>query len=294
MKVACVYDTGSQFTTGVYFDRAFRELGFNIDVYHHNDVKLIPEGYQIYFICDSGPTYAIPKWKSGPSIYYSIDTHLDFDNRFNMAKTATLPIMAQFSCGAQKAVNRGLQTLWIPHACDPWIHQDYQQERTLKVAFVGHLYDDDAWRRTIYNKLKTYGYNDNDIFIGEATKEQMGHIYSAAQVVLNHTVRDNKQDISMRVFEAMSCGAFLITQKLDHNDADKILDHDLYKTYSNDAEMFKEIDEVLTHWNKYKEIAQRGKMFVRTFHTYTKHLEQLLKTIAKMPVAVKEEPKIII
>lgn len=279
MKIAVIYDLNTPFTTGVYFDRSLRELGATVDKFDHNEVSEVPEGYELYFIIDSGPLYDIPKWKSGPSIYYSIDVHLDFDSRFKMAKTASVPVMAQFSCGAQRATNEGLETLWLPLGCDPWIHQDYQIERDLDIAFVGHLYDDDNWRKTLKDRILARGYDENKIFIGSASKEEMGKIYSRAKIVLNASVRNNKQDINMRFFEGMSCGAYMLTQKLDNNDADKIIDPKLYSTFSTDDEMFEKIDDILANYTMYHDIAERAKLFVRTFHTYTKHLESLFRNL---------------
>lgn len=280
MRAAIVYDTNTPFTTGVYFHRAFQELGFITDAFHHDNVNSIPEGYDIYFIVDSGPQYKIPVWKSGPSYYYSIDVHLDFENRFEMAKSAHLPVMAQFSCGAQKATDKGLPVLWMPLACDPWIHQDYQLERDLDIAFVGHLYEDDGWRMTIKQKLLDHGFAEDKIFIGNATKEEMGRIYSRAKIVLNHTVRDNKQDINMRVFEAMSSGAYLLTQRLDNQDMEKVIPSNLYGAYTTEGEMFGLINKILADWPKYQEIAQTGKLFVRSHHTYAGHLRNLITNIA--------------
>lgn len=279
MRTAIIYDTNTQFTTGVYFHRSFQELGFDVTAFHHDNINQVEEGFQIYFVVDSGPSYKIPTWQSGPSFYYAIDTHLDFDSRFEMAKSAQLPVMAQLTCGAQKATNRGLPVLWVPLACDPWIHQDYQVERNLDIAFVGHLYEDDVWRSTLKQRLIDRGFKEDKIFVGTATKEEMGKIYSRAKIVLNHTVRDNKQDINMRVFEAMSCGAYLLTQRLDNTDMDKIIPQDLYGVYGPENEMFGLIDKILKDWNKYELIAKQAKLFVRTHHTYTAHLKTLLSNM---------------
>lgn len=280
MKIAMIYDTNTPFTTGVYFHRAFQELGMWVDAFHHDNVKDIPEGYSIYFVCDSGPTYQIPKWKSGFSIYYGIDVHLDFDHRLEMAKSADIAAMAQMSCGAQKAINLGTPIFWMPLACDPWIHQDYQSPRELDIAFVGHLYEDDTWRTSLRTKLLEYGYDENKFYVGNATKEDMAKIYSRAKIVLNGTVRNNKQDINMRVFEAMSSGAYLLTQKLDNEDMDKILDSSLYSTYTTEQEMFEKIDMILKDWTKYSDIAEQAKLFVRTYHTYKIHLQALMQTLS--------------
>lgn len=289
MKVAIIYDINTPFTTGVYFHRSFEELGFDVTAFHHDNVNDVPEGFQVYFIVDSGPQYKIPHWKSGPSFYYSIDVHLDFEGRFEMAKSAMLPVMAQLSCGAQKATNRGLPTLWVPLACDPWIHRDYGVERDLDIAFVGHLYEDDAWRSTLKQRLLDRGFAEDKIFVGTATKEDMGKIYSRAKIVLNHTVRDNKQDINMRVFEAMSCGAYLLTQNLDHDDMDRIIPKDLYGSYGEEGEMFGLIKKILENWEEYSAIAGRAKLFVRTHHTYTAHLKTLLSNVLQGEGNVKQD-----
>jgi hypothetical protein len=293
MKIAIVYDLGTPFTTGVYIERSLKELGMTVDHFDHNEINTVPEGYELYFIIDSGPIYDIPRWKSGISVYYAIDVHLDFESRLKMAKTATVPIMAQFTCGAEKATKQGLETIWLPLGCDPWIHQDYQVTRDLDIAFIGNIYSDDSWRSSLKDRLLAYGFEEDKIFIGSSTKEQIGEIYSRAKIVLNHSVRNNRQDISMRFFEAMSCGAYLLTQKLLNDDTDKIIDPKLYSTYETDVEMFKKIEEILANWTMYNDTAQKAKLFVRTFHTYTKHIESLFRYMT-MPKEKEEEIKKII
>lgn len=279
MKIAAIYDTNTPMTTGAYLKKAFEELGYIVDAYHQDNVGSVPDVYEFYFVCDSGPTYKIPDWQSGPSIYYGIDTHLQFDTRLEMAKTADIPVMAQYTCGAKKAVDLGEDVLWMPLGCDPQIHRDLNVERDLDIAFVGHLYEDDSWRTTIKQKLLDHGLSEDKIFVGEAQHTDMANIYSRAKIVLNHTVRDNKLDINMRVYEAMSCGAFLITQKLDHEDMDILFSKELYAEYTDDISMFTIIDKVLSDYETYREIAQEAKLFVREHHTYAKHLKMLLKKL---------------
>ena len=48
------------------------------------------------------------------------------------------------------------------------------------------------------------------MFVGRAYFEEMAKIYSASRLVFNRSI---KNDVNMRVFEAVACGSLLLDQR---------------------------------------------------------------------------------
>src|SRR5437667_99589 len=72
-------------------------------------------------------------------------------------------------------------------------------------------------------------------FIGRAYFEEMARIYSASRVVFNRSI---KNDVNMRVFEAVACGSLLVTNDLaDHGQAELFGDGVHLVTYREPGEM---------------------------------------------------------
>ena len=72
-------------------------------------------------------------------------------------------------------------------------------------------------------------------FIGTAFFDEMARIYSASRVVFNRSLRN---DVNMRVFEALACGSMLATNDLaDNGQAELFRDRGHLATYRDPGEM---------------------------------------------------------
>lgn len=123
-----------------------------------------------------------------------------------------------------------------------------------------------------------------DVRSGDYTK-----IYTQAKIVINETVSG---DLNFRVFEALNCGALLITPEITNGLPELFTNGKEIVTYVRDdvENAAEKIAYYLAHENERLEIAQRGFDQVRARHTSVaraKDLVELLQNLRCTPRARK-------
>ncbi len=210
-KIAIIYDDSYQWTTAFYCQRALEKLGYITDHFLQDDLDSIPSAYELYLNIDEDKQYLLPRHLR-PSAYWVIDTHTEYDWRLKKAKMFDF-VFTSHKSHLERLKKDGVRNVyWLPLACDPDIHKNYHLPKKYDVAFVGHYHhckDRIKYLNFLKKKLK-----DNKLFIGQAYGQEMARIYSEAKIIFNRGI---KEYLNMRIFEAMSCGGFLITDDTSRN-----------------------------------------------------------------------------
>jgi spore maturation protein CgeB len=108
-------------------------------------------------------------------------------------------------------------------------------------------------------------------------------IYSCAKIVLCMHYKDPRGTVacyqsSPRVFEALSCGAFLIVD--EQKDVMSLFENERHLVYFHNADDLRQkIQYYLSHGEKRENIAKNGYTFVRENHTYAHRIKELLSNI---------------
>jgi len=192
---------------------------------------------------------------------------------------------------------------WLPMACDPGFHHPValtpkeQEKYGNDIVFVGSYYPN---RYTLYNNLSGFdfgiwgpGWNKikktSDLrsnIKGEHTEpSEWIKIYSASKIVLASHYQDpeNKLPVfqaSPRIFEAMACGAFVMSDY--QKDVFTLFkDGEHLVGFHNATELIDKIQYYLHHPNERKEIANRGHQKVLKNHRYVDRIEELLSIVGQ-------------
>ncbi|MBU1911906.1 MAG: hypothetical protein KKB22_00025 [Candidatus Omnitrophica bacterium] len=76
MNIAVIFDTLRPDTIGIYYEKALRALGHNVDHFQSHEIQNITGEYQLYLCIDDGLNKdEIPKYFF-PKVFYAIDVHL--------------------------------------------------------------------------------------------------------------------------------------------------------------------------------------------------------------------------
>ncbi len=121
-RVALIYDdTIRSETTGTYCQRALEQLS-QVEHFLPTQMDRIDRGaFDLFITIDDGLEYRLPA-ELRPSIFWAIDTHLEFKRTLNRAQEIDLVFAAQRD-GAEELRNHGIDTArWLPLACDAQIH----------------------------------------------------------------------------------------------------------------------------------------------------------------------------
>jgi spore maturation protein CgeB len=190
---------------------------------------------------------------------------------------------------------------WLPMACDPSIHHPVDvvdNDRKLyshDVVFAGSWYQS---REDLFSHLADFdlaiwgpGWNAMDTS-SPLKKHLMGlhlepsewrKIYSTAKIVLAPHYNDPKNNINVyqaspRIFEALACGTFVISD--DQRDVFSLFEDGKHLIRFSDAEDLRQkIRYFLDRPIERQTIAQRGKDEVLRRHTYQDRIRTLLSII---------------
>ena len=211
----------------------------------------------LVYLDDSGPVGVTGLERLNiPSVFYSVDAHHHFSWHKHFAQLFDCVLVAQrdfVSSFCEVNPNSFWFPLWAPYDYEP------VAEKSIEASFRGNL--DPKWhpkRAEFFRKLSK---------LAPVNAENAGYsdIYTRSKIVVNEAVKD---DLNFRVFEAMMCGALLITPDVPNGLCDLFepgVDLVLYRNYdANDAA--EKINYYLEQDELRKKIAQSGREKVLAFH----------------------------
>jgi O-antigen biosynthesis protein len=272
-RVAVIFDNQVRpDTTGVYCRRALGQL---VEVEHFLPVELarVPAGeFDLYLFIDDGLEYAL-RPDLHPSAWWAIDTHLNPDWCQARAGNFDFGFAAQRD-GAELLRQAGHATAsWLPLACDPEFHRKHDGPKRFDVSFVGHLFP--GSRSELVELIRGHFRNS---FIGQRFFEEMAQIYSASRLVFNRSIRN---DINMRVFEALACSSLLMTNDLGDNGQDELFQDGVHlATYRDGEELLDKIRFYLDREELRERLAAAGRSEALSRHTYRHRMQTILESVA--------------
>ena len=126
------------------------------------------------------------------------------------------------------------------------------------------------------------------MFIGNAYFEEMARVYSASRIVFNRSIKD---DVNMRVFEALASGSLLLTNDLAANGQAELFHDGVHlATYSDMEEMLDKVTYYRRHESLREKIAAAGAAEVLAKHTYRHRMETVLEYAGQMLSSVRVRP----
>ncbi|MDB5388449.1 MAG: wbbL 5 [Planctomycetaceae bacterium] len=270
-RVAVVFDNQIRpDTTGVYCFRALSQFTRVVHVLPKDLMNVKPGEFDLFLNIDDGLQYTLPP-DLHPCAWWVIDTHLSPEWAEEKGMAFDWLFAAQHD-GAERLCRSGILTRWLPLACDPKIHRPHVVPKKWDVGFVGH--NAPGPRDELLSLIQRSVPNH---FIGQAYFEELAKIYSACRIGFNRSIIN---DVNMRVFETLGCGAMLVTNDLRDNGQEEILQSDRHVvTYGEDSELLDKLRFYLTHDKEREKIAQAGHMEVIARHTYLHRMQALLGTI---------------
>jgi hypothetical protein len=161
------------------------------------------------------------------------------------------------------------KTFWLPLAADPDVHKLYPEEPLIyDVGFLGN--DTYERRRDLLDKI---GAKYKLLRSTSQPGEDYSRKLSRCKILFNCSM-DN--DLNMRVFEAISIGRLLLTDKVE-GQAELFKDNQHYVSYSDWQDLDKKIEYYLSHNEERERIAKDGADYVHIVHTYAERLEVILE-----------------
>lgn len=279
-RVAIVFDnTARPETTGLYVRRALGRLVSDVEhLLPHELSRPLARGYDAYIFVDDGLEYSIPT-NLGPTAWWAIDTHMSYERTLQKAWAATCVFAAQQD-GTLRLRSDGITAAqWLPLACDPELHRPHSVPLVHDLCFVGNVLP--GARADLIADLQQVWPR---MFIGQRYFQEMALIYSGSRLAFNRSVRN---DVNMRVFEAVACGSLLLTNDLTSNGQELLLQDGTHLvTYRSAEELIDKVRYYLAHDDERMQIAAAGRADVHTRHTYDIRVRGILSELDRATSSV--------
>ncbi|MBF0571574.1 MAG: glycosyltransferase [Candidatus Omnitrophica bacterium] len=257
----------------------------------HPDVCIVVGGHRVL-----PQTVSAIKNMGIPTALWTTDVPIDFENVL-----ASALFYDKLFCAGTEALDifhaKGAShASWLPFACDPNYHKPmdvYRKDRekyTRDIAFVGSYYPNRArtleaiadfnigiwgpyWKKlSSDSRLKT---KTVDI---KMNYNQWVKIFNASKICIVVHYQDGKvpcHQISPKIFEAMACGCFVLTDQ--QKDVDKLFKNKQHLVaFDNEDDLRENIKYYLTHDEERKRIAFNGYQEVILHHRYQDRIKQIL------------------
>ena len=281
LRVAIIFDNLVRCdTTGTHCLHALRQIA-NVRHFLPAEIDRIPtDCFDLYLNIDDGLRYRLPQGLR-PAAFWAIDTHMDFPWYEKKAPDFDWVFCAQRD-GAKELADRGVNAEWLPLACDPNVHCAHQIPKSIDVCFVGRLAQGPRLE-LVETLIRAFP----NTFVGERYLDEMVRTVSMSRIAFNRSI---KNDVNMRMFEALSCGTMLLTNDLlDNGQSDLFQDGVHLATYRDADELVDKAKYYLGHESIRETIAKNGQREVRVKHTYLHRMERILNCLpssAKSSVVV--------
>lgn len=298
LSYASEYDKGE----GVHFSRVFRRLGHEVCEINvaasvrglgapGRVVRGYPTGVSIDELIDEHgsadlylyiePLGLIPRGLEDspiPTACVLCDVHRNLKSRRTLARLFDYVFLYQRNYVAEFCDHPPGAVHWLPYACDTEVFRDLGVARDLDIAFIGQLFGKRSRRRLMFETLaRRYRVNEPRYYL----QEEIPEVYSRAKIVVNPPVAD---DLNFRFFEALSCGALLLTKRVA-NGQEELFREDLhYVAFNDEKELFEKVEFYLRNEKERKRIALAGYEEAVGRHSLELRLKTLLDTVRSGPV----------
>jgi spore maturation protein CgeB len=149
-----------------------------------------------------------------------------------------------------------------------------EEEKIWDICFIG-TEGKHSLRKVVLEILKI---NYPNSYFGRAHYTEILNYYSKARIVVNYPINN---DINLRIFEAMSAGALVITHRIKDNGFEEIFKENEHLVVFDDIlkEMRQKIDFYLENKDLRQKIAYQGFEYVKNNHTFRHRLRDIFKII---------------
>lgn len=213
-----------------------------------------------------------------PTIFYGVDTHHHLTLHQAMIRTFDQTLIAQKDYLTSVVHPNSPSPIWFP----PWAPYAFpfasKEERLYNTVFIGTL---DA----ALNPLRVNFFNELHQLTDVITAEgRYLDYFPSTKIVINQSV---KGDLNFRVFEALMCGALLITERIGNGLLEFFSDGvDLILYQRGDAvDAAAKINDSLDNWSRSKGIAEHGHATVNALHLSKHRAEKLLNIIKNITLS---------
>lgn len=120
---------------------------------------------------------------------------------------------------------------------------------------------------------------------GAGTLTEMPKIFQASKINLNITIRPIETGLSLRIWDVLGCGGFLLTNYQAEIPEYFEIGKDL-EVYENEKDLIQKVDYYLHHDAERMQIALNGYEKTARYHTYEMRLAEMIRILSESAAAI--------
>jgi len=183
------------------------------------------------------------------------------------------------------------RVFWIPGLLNNPHNQPDYKDKIHRISFVGQAGKWHPYRRHVLQYLKS---KDVEIDIHQVPQAKAAEIYAKSLINLNVSLNG---DLNLRIFEVLSSGGFLITDKLSPESGLELLfrDGEHLVCFRDEKDLVDKVNYFVRHPDEAKEIARNGYEEYRKNHTPESKIRELMDYVFNgveyLPYNVKKDKR---
>ena len=205
-----------------------------------------------------------------PKACILIDSHLNLEWHVKWAQLFDYVFIGQREYLEAFRQNGSRNVNWLPLGCDPEVHSRKTSEKIFDIGFVGSVFENSP-RANLLKKLAEKRFH---IEIERCFWDEMALLFSKSRIVFNNAIRN---DLNMRVFEAMSTGSFLLTDLPANSGQDELFENGEDLGIYDESTLLEKVRHYLVREEEREHVARRGQLMVHKAHTYSHRTAELLQ-----------------
>lgn len=301
MNILLAYNHASWRQCGYYHEKYFRGLGHDVSLVdlestpYWGDWKgrlpvYVPKGlpvsvsslekrfgkkFDLYVEFDGAGQYHLSGMRRAgvKTVLWSIDTHIAEKRKFQKAFRDDYDLI--FACHKDYVEQFGGKgCFWLPLACDPEIQRGMDLPKIYDIVFVGN-----ADPRVYPERVKLLEGLSRKFKTGvfhKVFKDDMARALNQGKMAFNKSFNG---DLNFRVFEALSCGAFLLTDRVKNGLSDLFEDGKHLVLYDGQKDLEDKAGYYLAHEEERQRIAAAGQRETLAKHTLALRAQAIMERV---------------
>ncbi len=269
------------------------------------DIKLrsrVPKIQEVLSLLDRKPNFILVVEELGqrtlpvgmeeidiPSCVYFVDPHLNYFWQKEYAKTFDVVLVTQKDYVQRFKKDGSENVFWFPWFVDEEVMYDRGIERIYDISFIGTVCPNTRPKRSflldeVGKRFPIYiaGTNEKN----RVCADEMAKIYSSSKIVINESING---EVNFRTFEAMACGALLVTERVKNGLLDLFLDEKEIVTFRWE-DLFYVLERYLSDDEARERIARGGKHKVLQKHTAKIRAKELIEMMSSLKKGEDRRP----
>lgn len=205
-----------------------------------------------------------------PKACYLIDTHLHLEQHKEIARNFDFVFLAQQEYVSALKASGNPNVYWMPLACDPEIHGRTETDIEYDIGFVGSITPAHTRRKKLLDDIGRHF----NLHLDRKFMDEMAMIFSKSKIVFNEAI---KNDLNMRVFEALCSGSLLVTD--DACGLTDFFQSGKHLVTYRDESLVETIRYYLEHPEERIRIAKEGQREALAKHTYEHRIKFMMDTL---------------